>query len=114
VKFILFHWSQRIETKRMNKTAEPFDAEQLSINALVWIAGDAAMMRRFLDLTGIEAEQIRAAANEPAFLAGVLKFILAHEPTLVAFAQSANIHPSSVGKALRALPGGDDSYMAST
>ncbi|MGL4488828.1 MAG: DUF3572 domain-containing protein [Rhizobiaceae bacterium] len=98
----------------MNNASEPLDAESLSINALLWIAGDAAMMRRFLDLTGIEADQIRIAAQEPAFLAGVLKFILAHEPTLIAFAQSADIHPSTVGQALRALPGGDDGYLASS
>jgi hypothetical protein len=98
----------------MNNAPEPFDAESLSINALVWIASDPVMMRRFLDLTGIEADQIRTAAQEPAFLAGVLKFILAHEPTLLAFAQSADIHPSSVAKALRALPGGDENYLASS
>ena len=97
----------------MNNALEPIDAESLSINALVWIASDSVMMRRFLDLTGIEADQIRVAAQEPAFLAGVLKFILAHEPTLMAFAQSADIHPSTVGKALRTLPGGNDDYLAS-
>jgi Protein of unknown function (DUF3572) len=98
----------------MNKVTEPLDAESLSINALLWIAQDPVMMRRFLDLTGIEADQIRIAAQEPAFLAGVLKFILAHEPSLLAFAQSADIHPSAVGKALRSLPGGQDDYISSS
>lgn len=98
----------------MNNAPHALDAESLSISALLWIADDPVMMRRFLDLTGIEADQIRAAAQEPAFLAGVLKFILGHEPSLVAFAQSANLHPSAVSKALRALPGGDDSYLATS
>jgi hypothetical protein len=98
----------------MNNTPEPLDAESLSINALLWIAADPVMMRRFLDLTGIEADQIRAVAQEPSFLAGVLKFILAHEPTLLAFAQSADIHPSAVAKALRSLPGGNEDYLASS
>jgi hypothetical protein len=98
----------------MNNANAPLDAESLSINALLWIANDPVMMRRFLDLTGIEAGQIRTAAQEPAFMAGVLKFILAHEPSLIAFAQSADIHPSSVAKALRTLPGGDEVYLASS
>jgi hypothetical protein len=98
----------------MKNAAEPIDAESLSINALLWIASDAAMLRRFLDLTGIEADQIRMAAQEPAFLAGVLKFILAHEPSLIAFAQSADIHPSFVSRALRALPGGNEDYLANS
>ncbi len=98
----------------MKNAAEPLDAESLSINALLWIASDPTMLRRFLDLTGIEADQVRVAAQEPAFLAGVLKFILAHEPSLVAFAQSADIHPSAVSRALRALPGGNEDYLANS
>ena len=89
------------------------DPESLSVAALVWIAGDPAMLRRFLDLTGIEASDIRAAAAEPGFLAGVLKFIAAHEPTLNAFAQAENVHPSAIMKAIRSLPGGSDDWMGS-
>ena len=88
--------------------------EELAINALVWLAGDETLMRRFLDLSGIDASQIRQAAQEPAFLAGVLQFIVAHEPTLTAFATGAGIHASSVTKALQALPGGDQDIFHST
>jgi Protein of unknown function (DUF3572) len=98
----------------MNNAAQPFDAESLSINALLWIANDPVMLRRFLDLTGIEADQIRTAAQEPAFLAGVLKFLTSHEPSLLTFSESIGIHPSQVSKALRALPGGEDEYLASS
>jgi Protein of unknown function (DUF3572) len=86
------------------------NGEDIAIRALVWIAGNEPMMRRFLDLSGIDASQIRQAAQEPAFLAGVLSFILAHEPTLNEFAAAENIHPSMVGKALKSLPGGDRAY----
>lgn len=98
----------------MKTDSQSHDPESLSIAALVWIANDAAMMRRFLDLTGIEASQIRNAAAEPGFLAGVLKFIAAHEPTLNAFAEAENVHPSGIMKAIRALPGGNDEWMGST
>lgn len=98
----------------MKTTPQMPDPESLSISALLWIANDPTMMRRFLDLTGIEASDIRAVAAEPAFLAGVLKFIAGHEPTLQAFAQSANIHPSHIMKALHELPGGNEDYLEST
>ena len=88
--------------------------EEMAINALVWLAGDETLMRRFLDLSGIDASQIRQAAQEPAFLAGVLQFIVAHEPTLSAFAESSGIHAASVTKALQALPGGDQNMFHST
>ena len=89
---------------------DTINGEDIAIRALVWIAGNEPMMHRFLDLSGIDASQIRQAAQEPAFLAGVLNFILAHEPTLNEFAEAENLHPSVVGKALKSLPGGDRGY----
>ncbi|MGB8817112.1 MAG: DUF3572 domain-containing protein [Rhizobiaceae bacterium] len=86
------------------------DPEQIAIAALGWIAGDQQMLKRFLDLTGIEASDIRHAASEPAFLAGVLQFILAHEPTLTAFALEMDFHPSNVASALKSLPGGSGQF----
>ncbi|MEQ9178864.1 MAG: DUF3572 domain-containing protein, partial [Nitratireductor sp.] len=62
-------------------------AEALAIQALGFVAADPVLLPRFLALTGIEASEIRRAAAEPGFLAGVLNFLLAHEPTLTAFCQ---------------------------
>ena len=83
-------------------------AEALAIRALAFIAADATLLPRFLALTGIEAKDVRAAASEPGFLAGVLQFILAHEPTLMQFAADAGIDPADIARACRALPFGDD------
>jgi hypothetical protein len=88
-------------------------AEALAIAALNFVAADPALLARFLAVTGIEARSIRQAAQEPGFLAGVLQFIAAHEPTLTAFADSAAVEPSSIVRAMRMLPQGDDSYDAS-
>lgn len=89
-------------------------AQNIAVTALAWLANDEILMRRFLDMSGIEASQIRAAAAEPGFMAGVLRFIAAHEPTLNAFASAENLHPASVLSAMRALPGGNDDWMGST
>lgn len=86
------------------------DAEGVAIAALGFVAGDPELLARFLAITGIEARAIRQAAAEPGFLAGVLQFILAHEPTLMRFAQETGTPPEAVGKALGALPLGDDSH----
>ena len=61
----------------------PRSAEEMAIAALGFIAADPALLPRFLAITGIEAQAIRSAAREPGFLAGVLQFIVAHEPTLM-------------------------------
>ena len=96
------------------RTEKHLGAEEIAIAALGFIAGDPALLPRFLAITGIEAQAIRHAAREPGFMAGVLQFIVAHEPTLMAFAESAGIAPGAVLAAMRALPQGDDGYEAST
>ncbi|MAW87664.1 MAG: hypothetical protein CMJ42_14165 [Phyllobacteriaceae bacterium] len=90
------------------------DARALAISALGFVAGDERLLPRFLAMSGIEAGQIRSAAAEPGFLAGVLGFILAHEPTLMAFCEASGNRPDAVAAAQRLLPGGDDRYEAST
>lgn len=92
----------------------PDRAGAVAIEALGFIASDPELLPRFLSITGIEPQVIRRAAAEPGFLAGVLNFILAHEPTLLSFAEQSGITPASVQEALRALPQGDDRYERST
>jgi len=89
------------------------EAEALAIRALGFVAADPELLPRFLAITGIEAQSIRRAASEPGFLAGVLQFILAHEPTLLRFAEETGTPPAAVGEALRALPLGDDDHERS-
>ncbi len=89
-------------------------AEALAISALAFVASDPELLPRFLAITGIEATQIRSAAAEPGFLAGVLQFLAAHEPTLMKFAAETGNNPASVSKALQVLPFGNGDYMQST
>lgn len=98
----------------MDNRNEPTTAEDVAIQALGFIAGDAELLGRFLAITGIDAAGIRTAATQPGFLAGVLQFIAAHEPTLLSFCAAANLPPESILKAMRTLPLGDDDYQRST
>jgi hypothetical protein len=89
-------------------------AESTAISALGFIAGDAELLPRFLAITGIEAASIREAARQPGFLAGVLDFLLAHEPSLMRFATETGADPASVAEARRVLANGGDCFEAST
>jgi hypothetical protein len=80
-------------------------AEMLAIQALAFIAEEPERLHRFLGMTGLPAEQIRAAAEAPGFLAGVLEHMLGDESLLIAFAQSAGIDPAEVARAAGALGG---------
>ncbi|WP_299864213.1 DUF3572 domain-containing protein [uncultured Hoeflea sp.] len=83
------------------------DAEDTAIAALAWLAGQPELMGRFLALTGLEASNLREAAREPGFLAGVLGFLMNHEPTLMDFCAATDTRPETVARAFRALGGAD-------
>ena len=77
----------------------------LAIQVLAFIAEEPERLAGFLAVTGIAADDIRAAAREQNFLAGVLEHMLDNESLLIAFAQSAGLDPASVARARNALGG---------
>jgi hypothetical protein len=81
-------------------------AEAIAIQALAYLAGDAERLTRFLALSGLDVGEIRTAATQPGFLAGVLDHIASDETLLTAFAADAGIGPAEVGRAHAELTGG--------
>jgi Protein of unknown function (DUF3572) len=80
-------------------------AEALAIQALTFIAGDGERLGRFLAVTGIGPAEIRAAAGEPGFLAGVLEYLAADDRLIAAFAAETGVDPADVGRAHAAFGG---------
>jgi hypothetical protein len=86
-------------------------AEMLAIQALAFIAADPERLSRFLGMSGIAAQEIRVAAREGAFLAGVLEHMLGDETLLIAFAESAGIDPGEIARARSVLGGPEESRV---
>src|SRR6266550_7188231 len=84
---------------RANRPDRRAAAEALAVAALAFIAGEPERLGRFLAMSGIGPDSIRAAAREPQFLLGVLDHLGADEPLLLAFAAENSIDPSAVIKA---------------
>lgn len=82
------------------------DAETIGIEALSFLAGNAELLTRFLDLTGLSIDQLRAAAGKPAFFVGLLDFLMNHEPSLMEFASAAGLDPLEIGLARERLARG--------
>jgi sirohydrochlorin ferrochelatase len=78
---------------------EPGDAEALALAALAATLTDERRARRFLDLTGLDADELRARAGERSLLAAVLGFLEAHEPDLVDVAQAIGTKPEKLTEA---------------
>jgi hypothetical protein len=80
-------------------------ANEIAVNALVFLAADEQRLGAFLALSGIDPGTIRTAAREPGFLAGVLEHIAGDEKLLVQFANENGLRPADVAAARNALSG---------
>ena len=74
-----------------------------ALMALAWTLGEPARAERLLALTGLDANGLRARADEPALLAATLAFLEAHEPDLLACAAALDVNPSDLVAARAAL-----------
>jgi Protein of unknown function (DUF3572) len=81
------------------------NAQTIAITIFGWIAQEPDILARFLNLSGLDASQIRTQSQDPAFLLGILDFIMAHEPTLMACCDTTGIKPESVNRAWHRLNG---------
>ena len=83
-------------------------AETLALKTLAWLAAMPDDIGRFLNITGIEAGELRARAAEPEFLAAVMDFLLADDKLLTGFCDEQGLDPRNIHVARRALPGGHE------
>ncbi len=74
------------------------DAEALALAALAATLTDERRARRFLDLTGLEADELRSRAisGDRALLAATLAFLESHEPDLIAIAEALDTSPAAL------------------
>ena len=79
------------------------DAEALALQALAATLTDERRARRFLELTGLDADELRARAGQKNLLAATLAFLEAHEPDLVDVAQAIGTKPEKLVAARQEL-----------
>ena len=83
-------------------------AEETAIAILAWLANEPELLGRFLALTGTDPASLRHAAADPGFLAGVVDFLMGHEPTLISFCEATGTPPEDVVRAHFTLSGPDN------
>jgi hypothetical protein len=100
----------RVRTKPMERQIIPQqtqpasdDAADLALRALGWILSDPLRAQRFLDLTGLTPDGLRASLAEPGTLAAVLDFLAAHEPDLTGAAEALEVDPARFASARERL-----------
>jgi hypothetical protein len=88
------------------------EAEATAVTVLGWLAGEPELLSRFLSLTGVAPTELRNAVDDPGFLAGIVGFLMDHEPTLLAFSAATGVTPEAVVRAHAILSGpyGSDDF----
>ncbi len=85
--------------------ARAADAQAIAVEALAFLASDDERLSRFLALTGLSPDTIRAAAASPGFLVAVLDHLAEDESMLVSFSANAGRDPAAVAAARAVLAG---------
>ena len=75
----------------------------LALAAIGWALQDDDRAQRYLALTGLDPDTLRAGLNDPRVLASVLDFLANHEPDLVQAAESLGVDPEELIAARREL-----------
>ncbi len=71
-------------------------AEALAVDALTYLASDPERLERFLALSGLSPENLRATAASPGFLASVLAHFTQDEALLLDFAAAKGCDPKLI------------------
>ena len=72
------------------------DAEAIALGAIAATLSDERRAQRFLDLTGLDAAELRerALAGDRGRLAATIAFLESHEPDLIAVADAIGSTPA--------------------
>lgn len=80
----------------MKQKQDLIKSEEIAISAISFLASDVDQLFRFITLTGIDPNSLRAFAQDPEFLIAVLDYFLHDEPLLVTFCARLSINPHYV------------------
>lgn len=87
-------------------------AQAIAIQMLGHLVDDEEKLAGFLALSGLGPDNLRQAAQSPAFLQAVLDFICADEALLRALAIAAQRSPEEIDHARRVLAGPEPDWGA--
>lgn len=85
------------------------DAELIGIRALGFMAEDGDRLERFLALSGVGIDSLKAQANDPQTLAGILTYMMQDESLLLSFSANQQLQPEEISAAHRLLSGAHES-----
>lgn len=83
--------------------SDPANPQALALAALGWVLECEDRAARYLDLTGLDPDTLRAGLGDPMILASGIEFLANHEPDLIRAAEALAVTPSALVAAKDAL-----------
>lgn len=68
----------------------------MGLQLLVYVIADDDLGARFLALTGLDADDLRARAADPVVLAALVDFVAGHEADLMGAAKALGVAPQAI------------------
>jgi hypothetical protein len=68
----------------------------LALAALGWVLESEERAARYLDITGLDPETLRAGLGDPMILASTLEFLTNYEPDLIRAAEALAVTPEEL------------------
>ncbi len=78
-------------------------AEATAIAALGFLVAEPERLSRFVALSGLEVANLRSAAQDEGFLAGIIAYVAADEALLLEFAAASGRKPEEIAAAQHVL-----------
>jgi hypothetical protein len=75
----------------------------LALAVLGWVLESEERAARYLELTGLDPDALRAGLDDPAILASGIEFLANHEPDLIRAAEALAVSPEELVAAKDAL-----------
>jgi len=87
---------------------KPEQAETIALQAIAYIGANEYALNALMAQSGMGPDDLRENLTDPAFLAGIMDFLLADEGNLLAFCEEINCQPELIVTGRRALPGAEN------
>lgn len=87
----------------LRPTPDPVNPQTLALAALGWVLESEERAARYLELTGLDPDSLRAGLDDPMILGSGLEFLANHEPDLIRAAEALAVTPEELVAAKDAL-----------
>ncbi len=85
-------------------------AETIALRCLGWLLANEELVPVFMGATGAGEDDLRRGASDPAFLAGVLDFVMMNDQWVIDFCAAEQLTTDAPMQARVMLPGGQEEH----